>query len=39
MKDETSIYEEYFESTRKYTEIYGPKTVVCMQVGSFYEIY
>ena len=39
MKDETSIYDEYFEFTRKYTEIYGPKTVICMQVGSFYEIY
>lgn len=39
MKEEISIYEEYFEYTRKYTEIYGPRTVVCMQVGSFYEIY
>lgn len=39
MKDEISIYEEYFEYVQKYTEIHGPKTVVCMQVGSFYEIY
>jgi len=36
---EISIYEEYFDYTRKYTEMHGPKTVVCMQVGSFYEIY
>ena len=39
MKDESSIYAEYFDYSRKYTEIHGPKTVVCMQVGSFYEIY
>ena len=39
MKEEISIYEEYFEYTKKYMEIYGPRTVVCMQVGSFYEIY
>ena len=39
MKDEISIYEEYFDYCKKYTEIHGPKTVVCMQVGSFYEIY
>jgi DNA mismatch repair protein MutS len=39
MKDEISIYEEYFEYVQKYTEMHGPKTVVCMQVGSFYEIY
>ena len=39
MKDESSIYEEYFDYSKKYTEMHGPKTVVCMQVGSFYEIY
>ena len=39
MKDEISIYEEYFDYSKKYTEMHGPKTVVCMQVGSFYEIY
>jgi DNA mismatch repair ATPase MutS len=39
MKDESSIYAEYFDYSKKYTEMHGPKTVVCMQVGSFYEIY
>ena len=39
MKDESSIYEEYFDYSKKYTQMHGPKTVVCMQVGSFYEIY
>ena len=39
MKDESSIYGEYFEYHQKYTEMHGPKTVVCMQVGSFYELY
>jgi DNA mismatch repair protein MutS len=34
-----SIYKEYFDSTIQYTKIYGEKTVVFMQVGSFYEMY
>jgi len=34
-----SIYKEYFDSTIHYTKIYGDKTVVFMQVGSFYEMY
>ena len=34
-----SIYKEYFDSTIQYTKIYGDKTVVFMQVGSFYEMY
>ena len=36
---ETSIYKEYFDSTIQYTKQYGDKTVVFMQVGSFYEMY
>ena len=35
----SSIYKEYFDSTIQYTKIYGEKTVVFMQVGSFYEMY
>jgi len=35
----TSIYKEYFDSTIEYTKIHGDKTVVFMQVGSFYEMY
>ena len=36
---ETSIYKDYFDSTIQYTKQYGDKTVVFMQVGSFYEMY
>ena len=35
----TSIYKEYFDSVLYYTQKYGEKTIVFMQVGSFYEIY
>ena len=38
-EEEISIYKEYFDSTIEYTKIYGDKTVVFMQVGSFYEMY
>jgi DNA mismatch repair protein MutS len=38
-EEEISIYKEYFDSTIKYTKIHGDKTVVFMQVGSFYEMY
>ena len=34
-----SIYDEYFEYVSKYVAIYGPRTVVIMQVGKFYEMY
>ena len=34
-----SIYDLYFDETDKYTKIYGKKTVILMQVGSFYEVY
>ena len=38
-EEEISIYQEYFDSTIEYTKKYGDKTVVFMQVGSFYEMY
>jgi len=34
-----SIILDYFELTQKYTQKYGDKTVVLLQVGSFFEIY
>jgi DNA mismatch repair protein MutS len=34
-----SIYEEYFDYCNKYTAIYGEKTCVLLEVGSFFEIY
>lgn len=34
-----TIYDDYFLETVKYKKVYGPKTLVLMQVGSFYEIY
>lgn len=40
-KDETpaSIYREYFGITAEYVAKYGPKTVLLMQVGAFFEVY
>ena len=38
-EEEVSIYQEYFDNTVEYTRKYGEKTVVFMQVGSFYEMY
>ena len=38
-KDDTSIYKEYFNITKEYKEKYGERTVLLMQVGSFFEIY
>lgn len=38
-EEEVSIYKEYFDSTIHYTQLHGEKTVVFMQVGSFYEMY
>ena len=35
----TSIIQEYINSHKTYTEKYGEKTVVFMQVGSFFELY
>ena len=37
--DVKKIYPFYVNKTKYYKEIYGDKTVVLMQVGSFYEIY
>lgn len=34
-----SIVIDYFELSQKYKQIYGEKTVVLLQVGSFFEIY
>ena len=38
-KDDNSIYSEYFNITKEYKKKYGIKTVLLMQVGSFFEIY
>jgi len=35
----TMIINEYIEYTNKYKEQYGDKTIVLIQVGSFYEMY
>lgn len=35
----TNITDEYLEHQANFQEKYGNKTVVCMQVGSFYELY
>ena len=37
--DIKKIYPFYVNKTKYYKETYGDKTVVLMQVGSFYEIY
>ena len=34
-----SIYAEYFNLNNQYSEKYGEKTVILMQVGAFFEIY
>lgn len=34
-----SIYQQYFEKQLECQKRYGPRTVVLMQIGSFYEIY
>jgi DNA mismatch repair protein MutS len=34
-----ALLERYFNHTQKYKSIYGEKTVVLIEVGSFYEIY
>lgn len=33
------MYELYFDEQQKYSHMYGPKTIVFMQVGKFYEAY
>ena len=34
-----TLIDEYFELTKKYTESHGYKTILLMQVGSFFECY
>jgi DNA mismatch repair protein MutS len=34
-----ALIKEYFALTKKYTEEYGTKTVVLLQVGAFFEVY
>jgi DNA mismatch repair protein MutS len=34
-----NIYEKYLEHTRNYKAQYGPRTIVLMMVGSFFEVY
>ena len=34
-----SLIKEYFELTNKYIREYGEKTILLMQVGSFFEVY
>jgi DNA mismatch repair protein MutS len=34
-----SLIKEYFELTKKYQQDYGIKTILLMQVGSFFEVY
>jgi DNA mismatch repair protein MutS len=38
-KSTNGIMNEYLELTQEYTQKYGQKTIVLMQVGSFYEVY
>lgn len=34
-----ALYKEYFKLATKYTEEYGEKTILLMQVGAFFEVY
>lgn len=34
-----ALIKEYFELTKKYTDEYGEKVILLMQVGSFFEVY
>jgi DNA mismatch repair protein MutS len=34
-----SLIQDYFLKTEKYSKEYGEKTIVFIQVGSFYEVY
>ena len=36
---DTGIYDEYFRLTNEYKIKYGPKTIVLLQVGAFFEVY
>jgi DNA mismatch repair protein MutS len=39
MSEKTSLVNTYLKLTEEYQKIYGSKTVVWMQTGSFYEVY
>ena len=34
-----TIYDDYLNYTKEYKQIYGEKTIILMQVGSFFECY
>ena len=34
-----TIIDDYFNYYKKYNKIYGNRTVILMQVGSFFELY
>ena len=34
-----AVAESYFSLTEKYNLLYGDKTILLMQVGSFFEVY
>ena len=34
-----TIYDDYLNYTKEYKKIYGEKTIILMQVGSFFECY
>jgi DNA mismatch repair protein MutS len=34
-----TIYEKYLEYTKQYQQQYGPRTIVLLMVGSFFEVY
>ena len=38
-QNKLNIHEEYLLSYEKYKNKYGTKTIVLMQVGSFFEVY
>jgi len=38
-QESAGIYKEYFTYTKTYQEKYGPRTIVLLQVGAFFEVY
>ena len=36
---DNSIILDYFRITKEYQELYGEKTILLMQVGTFFEVY
>jgi DNA mismatch repair protein MutS len=39
MSEPISIYSDYIRLTKEYQSKYGPRTVVLLQVGAFFEVY